>query len=118
MAARIGRSRGTCVGQSHNSDEFMVGENEKGECDSLIHMEMACFVQTVNLSDPFTCIVVILLYAVFVKDININNTTKLQMPSMELHMKIDTYNKHFLNVQQGRCYKLSLQMKPLILWQF
>lgn len=84
------------VGQSYNSDEFMVGENKKRACNSLIHIEMACFVQTINLSTPFARIVIILLYAIFVKDIDINNTTKLHIPSMERHMKIDNYNKHVL----------------------
>lgn len=78
---------------------------------------MTCFVQTINLSTIFICIVIILLYAIFVKDIDINNTTKLHIPSMELHMKIDNYNKHKQNIQQGRLYnKLSLQMKTLFLW--
>lgn len=61
-------------------------------------MEMACFVQTINLSTLFAHIVIILLYAIFVKDIDNNNTTKLHIPSMELHMKIDNYNKHFFKM--------------------
>lgn len=68
---------------------------KKRECDSLIYVEMACFIQTINLSTPFIHIHIILLYAIFVKDIDINNTTNLHIPSMELHMKTDNYNKHF-----------------------
>lgn len=62
----------------------MVGENNKRECDSLIYVEMACFVQTISLSTPSIHILIILLYAIFAKDIDINNKTKLHIPSMEL----------------------------------
>lgn len=71
------------MGQSYNSDEFMVGEYNKGSVIHSFTWKWPDLFRLLISPPPFTRIVIILLYAIFVKDIDINNTTKLHRPSME-----------------------------------